>query len=344
MKLKEEIIEYAKVIGIDLIGFTTAEPCHELKLILEERKSMGHLSGFEEDNIELRINPKATMETAKTIIVIGQSYFTDDKKLQKESSEIYVELARTAWGRDYHIVLKEKLHALGAFIKSKASNFEFKAFVDTGPLVDRYLGYKAGLGWFGCNNSLINEEYGSWFFIGYMLINIEIEVDEPLSNKCKGCRKCIEACPGKALQDKQVFNAKKCVSYLLQAKNELTEEERSSMGNRLYGCDVCQTVCPHNKNVKQAASEDFVPKQLSGRVSIEELLKMSNKDFQQLFSANASGWRGKKVLQRNAIVALGNLKDERAIPLLLPLLKDPREDIRQYVKWALDKLGVGVQV
>ena len=342
MQLKKEIIEYAKDIGIDLIGFTTAEPCHELRPILEERKSKGHLSGFEEDNIELRINPKATMESAKTIIVIGQAYFIDDKKLEKDTQEIYGEMARTAWGRDYHVVLKEKLNVLAEFIKSKAFYLECKVFVDTGPLVDRYLAYRAGLGWFGYNNSLINQEYGSWFFIGYMLINIEIEADEPLPNKCKGCRRCIEACPGKALEDGQGFNAKKCVSYLLQTKEELTEVERKSMGNRLYGCDVCQILCPHNKDVKKSTSEDFVPIELPNRVNLEQLLKMSNKEFQQLFSLNASGWRGKKVLQRNAIIALGNLGDVRAIPILIPLLKDPREDIREYVKWALNKLGVQV--
>ncbi len=338
MQLKTEIISYAKAIGIDLIGFIKAEPFNELRPILEDRKNKGYLSGFEEKDIELRINPLRTMENAKSIIVIGQAYYIDDTRLSNEEPQLYGELARTAWGRDYHLVLKEKLQALGEYIKGVEPGLEYKSFVDTGPLVDRYLAYKAGLGWYGYNNALINKDYGSWFFIGYMLTNLEIEADAPLEDKCMGCRRCIEACPGKALEEGQGFNAKKCLSYLLQAKGELTEEERIKLNNRLYGCDICQQVCPHNIGVKGSASEDFIPKELSNKVDIEKLLKLTNKEFQQLFSTNASGWRGKKVLQRNAIIALGNLKDKRAIPLLLTLLEDPREDISEYARWALGRI------
>ena len=339
MQLKEEIIQFSKTIGIDLIGFATAEPYHELRPILEERRDKGYLSGFEEEDIELRINPLKTMENAKTIIVIGQAYFIEDTKAQVDSPELYGELARTAWGRDYHIVLREKLQLLADFIKNKEKEFQFKAFVDTGPLVDRYLAYQAGLGWYGLNNGLINKDYGSWFFIGYMLTNLDIQGDAPLEEQCKECRKCIESCPGNALEEGKSLNAKKCVSYLLQKKEVLTEEEREKLGNRIYGCDVCQSVCPHNRGIKQATIEDFVPKEPSHKIDIEKLLKMTNKEFHQIFSTNAAGWRGKKVLQRNAIVTLGNLGDERAIPILLSLLEDPREDIREYVGWALGRLG-----
>lgn len=339
MQLKTEITAYAKAIGIDLIGFIKAEPFNELRPILEDRKNKGHLSGFEEADIELRINPLKTMENAKSIIVIGQAYYIDDTRLSNEEPQLYGELARTAWGRDYHIVLKEKLVALGKYIEGLEPKLEYKAFVDTGPLVDRYLAYRAGLGWYGYNNALINKDYGSWFFIGYMLTNIEIGGDDPLEDKCMGCRRCIEACPGKALEEGQGFNAKKCLSYLLQTKEELTEEERIKLGNRLYGCDICQHVCPHNKDIKEATSEEFLPGELSNKVNIEELLKLTNKEFQKLFSTNASGWRGKKILQRNAIIALGNLKDKRAIPLLQTLLEDPREDIRAYARWALERVA-----
>lgn len=338
MQLKEETLLFAWKIGIDLIGFTKAEPFHELRSLLEKRRDKGHLSGFEEEDLELRTNPFKTMENAKTIIVIGQAYHIDEAKLTKDTPELYGELARTAWGRDYHLVLKEKLQQLAEFLNNKYEGLQYKAFVDTGPLVDRYLAYRAGLGWYGYNNTLINEEYGSWFFIGYMLTNVEFEPDSPVENKCKGCRSCIELCPGKALEKDYGLDAKKCISYLLQKREDLTEEERRKLGNRIYGCDVCQLVCPHNKDVKETTTEDFLPREPSHKIDLESLLNMSNKEFKQLFSTNASGWRGKKILQRNAIIALGNLGDKRAIPILMSLLEDPREEIREYARWALERL------
>lgn len=337
--LKEETLLFAKNIGIDLIGITTAEPILELRPLLEERKAKGHLSGFEEKDLELRINPLKTMENAKTIIVIGQTYHIDISKIKSPAPELYGLLAKTAWGRDYHLVLKEKLQQLAEFLSSKNKDFQYKAYVDTGPLVERHLAYKAGLGWYGYNNCLINKDYGSWFFIGYMLINIELMPDSPVEDKCKGCRRCIEHCPGRALDEKYVFDAQRCISYLLQKKGELSEEERRKLGNRIYGCDECQLVCPHNKSVKESTANYFIPTEPSHLVDLKLLLNMSNKTFKKFFSTNASGWRGKNILQRNAIIALGNLGDKRAIPILEPFLEDPREDIREYAKWTLKKLN-----
>ncbi|SDK69123.1 tRNA epoxyqueuosine(34) reductase QueG [Natronincola ferrireducens] len=340
MGLKDRIIQYAKLIDVDLIGFTNAEAFEDIRDILEKRKQAGHLSGFEEEDIELRINPKKTMENAKSIIVIGVSYYLDDEKLQgKKIPKFYGELARTAWGRDYHYVLKEKLERIGDFIKEEREDFQYKSFVDTGPLVDRHVAYRAGLGWYGYNSLLINETYGSWFFIGYMINNLAFQEDKPLENKsCLRCNLCIKHCPKGAIEKPYGFNAQHCISNLLQQKENIDEKDRKLLGKNLYGCDICQGVCPHNRKVKQGSQNHFVPKDLFVKPDLVELLNMSNKRFRETYGETSAGWRGKKILQRNAIVAIVNHGDKEGIAYLLPLLKDPRPEIRKYALWGIYKL------
>lgn len=340
LKLKEEIIQYTKAIGIPMVGFTSAEAFEDLRSILEERKKLDYLSGFEEENLELRIDPKKTLPEAKSILVIGVPYYIDENNLpQRHQSKYYGELARTAWGKDYHGILKEKLRSIADFIQKRKEDFSYKIFVDTGPLVDRHVAYRAGLGWYGYNSLLINEEYGSWFFIGYMLMNLALPIDKPLENKvCKGCNLCIEYCPKGAIIEPYKFNAKKCISNILQQKEEIKEEDRKVLGRNLYGCDICQQVCPHNKGLEQNGLTSFYPPGDLYKPDLLKLLTMTNKEFKETYGVTSAGWRGKKVLQRNAIIAIVNHGDKNAIPYLIPLLKDLRPEIRKYAVWGICEL------
>lgn len=337
MDLKEKIISYSRDIGIDLIGFTDAELFEEIRQILVNRKEKKYLSGFEEEDIELRIDPKKTLDSAKSIIVIAMSYYIKEENLKHhEVPKFYGQLARTAWGQDYHLVLKDKLEKLAEFISKEHSRFEYKAFVDTGPLVDRYLANRAGIGFYGYNSAIINKDFGSWIFLGYMITNLDLEADKPLDDTtCLGCNLCIKSCPTSAIEGPYEFNANKCLSNILQQKRDIPEDVLQIIGKRLYGCDTCQNVCPHNKDIKEASTKDFIPDKLPHKVDLGPLLKLSNKKYNHLFKDNASGWRGKKILQRNAIIILGNYKDKDAIPLLTPLLEDIRPDIRKTTMWAL---------
>ncbi|SNS76274.1 epoxyqueuosine reductase [Anaerovirgula multivorans] len=340
MTLKEQIVNYAKSIGVSMIGFTSAEAFEDIRGILEERKKLEYLSGFEEKDIDLRIDPKKTMPEAKSILVIALPYYIDEENLQqKETPLFHGELARTAWGKDYHDVVKEKLEKIATFIKGKKEKFDYKSFVDTGPLVDRHVAYRAGLGWYGYNSILMNDEYGSWFFIGYMLNNLEIPSDKPLNNRsCQGCNLCIKHCPKGAIEAPYKFNAKKCLSNILQQKEDIKESDRKSLGKSLYGCDICQQVCPHNKEIKKETEEDFYPKEALHKPDLLQLLSMSNKEFKKTYGETSAGWRGKKILQRNAIIALVNHGDKKTIPYLLPLLQDNRPEIRKYAIWAICEL------
>ncbi len=346
MDLKEKIISYSKDIGIDLIGFTDARPFEDLKKVLVERKEKGNLSGFEEEDIELRIDPKRTLDSAKSIIVIAMSYYIKDERVgRNENPQFYGELARTAWGQDYHIVLKSKLEKLAHFISDEYDRFEYKAFVDTGPLVDRYLANRAGIGFYGYNSAIINDNFGSWIFLGYMITNLPIKKDKPLNHvSCLGCNLCIKNCPTSAIEGPYEFNANKCLSNILQQKREIPEVTLSIINNKIYGCDICQNVCPHNIDIKEMTTKAFIPDDLPYKVDLIPLLKLSNKEYNSLFKENASGWRGKKILQRNAIVALGNYKDKEAIPYLIPMLKDVRPDIRKITIWALYNINPKVAV
>ncbi|HZX21779.1 MAG TPA: tRNA epoxyqueuosine(34) reductase QueG [Clostridia bacterium] len=337
MGIKEKIIDYSKQIGIDLIGFTDVGPFEDLKRILMDRKKEDKLSGFEEKDIVLRVDPKKTLQSAKSIIVIAMSYYINEKKPQgSEKFQFYGRLARIAWGKDYHIVLMDKLEMLAGFIAGEYDGFEYRPFVDTGPLVDRYLANRAGIGFYGYNSAIINEDFGSWIFLGYMITNIPFKRDKSLKYKsCLGCNLCIEHCPTSAIEGPYKFDANKCLSNVLQQKKPIQKEILPVIGDRIYGCDTCQDVCPHNRDIKKMTAKEFMPTGLSDGVDLIQLLRISNKEFNSLFSGNASGWIGKKTLQRNAIIALGNSKDRDAIPYLKSLLRDMRPDIRKITIWAL---------
>jgi len=344
MSIERKIINYSKQIGIDLIGFTDVGPFEDLKWILMDRKKEGKLSGFEEKDIVLRVDPKKTLQSAKSIIVIAMSYYIDERKPQdNKKSQFYGRLARIAWGKDYHTVLMDKLEKLAGFIAGEYDGFEYRSFVDTGPLVDRYLANRAGIGFYGYNSTIINEDFGSWIFLGYMITNIPLKKDEPLKNRnCLGCNLCIEHCPTSAIEGPYKFDANRCLSNVLQQKKPIPKEILPFIEDRIYGCDICQDVCPHNMDIKKMTAKEFMPTELSHGVDLVQLLRISNKEFDSLFGENASGWIGKKTLQRNAVIALGNSKDKDAIPYLKPLLRDIRPDIRKITIWALYNIDPGI--
>ena len=333
MDLKQFIIDKSKELNIDIIGFTDCNPLINLKDYLITRKVENKEIEFEEKDIEKRINPKYTFPNCKSIIVIAMSYNNNFNELS--DYKLKGRLSKSTWGIDYHQVLKNKMEELIKEIRQK-TDFSYEYYVDTGPLIDRELAKKAGIGYYGKNSSIINDEYGSFIFIGYILTDLDINISNiEVPNKCGDCDLCIKACPTGALEGSWKFNPKKCVSYLTQTKEKIPYELRSKIGNKIYGCDTCQLACPKNKKIKIPNHWEFIPEQTKAYMNIEELLNISNKEFKRKYGQMAGAWRGKNILKRNAIIVLGNTRDKENLKVLLPLLKDQSPMIREYTAWSI---------
>ncbi|RFU61980.1 tRNA epoxyqueuosine(34) reductase QueG [Peribacillus glennii] len=340
-KLKEEIILYSQEIGIDKIGFTTADTFREMKNRLIRQAESGYQSGFEEPDINKRVHPELIFPEPRSIISIAIAYPSKMKDApQSKKGERRGIFARASWGTDYHVILRDKLKRLEEFIKGRVPAAITKSMVDTGELVDRAVAERAGIGWSGKNCSIITPEFGSYVYLGEMITSLPLEPDKPMEDRCGDCNKCIDVCPTGALVAGGQLNAKRCIAFLTQTKGFLPDEFRKKLGNRLYGCDTCQTVCPENKGKDFHVHPETEPDPEIAKPLLKPLLSISNRDFKEKFGHVSGSWRGKKPIQRNAIIALAHYKDETALPELIKVLKeDSRPVIRGTAAWAIGKIG-----
>ncbi len=310
MLKQAEIIRIGRESGLDLIGLFKTDPLDECFMRLKDRFVKGQVTGFEGEIPENRINYHYFYPPVKTGIAIGVNYFHPLKrpKNNRECGEI----ASVARGLDYHLVLRYKADELMKKLnkhchKLNLEEIKYKVFVDNSGLIDRGSAYRAGFGFFGKNNCLINKDYGSYFFIGQILINqtISFEKNQVEAAGCGSCRLCIEACPTGALQDSFHFDPQKCISYLTQKKT-LSKEEEKTFTQYLYGCDICQKVCPYNQKLKKTGQPAFQISQDKAYPNLKTLIEMSNAAFKKEFSTTALAWRGKKNLIRNAKLIMKN--------------------------------------
>ncbi|RFB18501.1 tRNA epoxyqueuosine(34) reductase QueG [Bacillus sp. HNG] len=341
LEFQQELIDYSKTIGIDKIGFASASPFDELKSRLLRQQELGYESGFEPKDIEKRTNPELLLPGAKSIIAIALAYPAKLKDAPRSTrSERRGMFARASWGEDYHHVLRDRLQKLESFILEKLPDAKLQSMVDTGELSDRAVAERAGIGWSGKNCAIITPEFGSYVYLGEMITNIPFAPDTPIEDQCGTCRACLDACPTGALVQGGQINAQRCVSFLTQTKDFLPDEFRTKIGNRLYGCDSCQTACPKNKGIDFHFHEEMEPDPEVVKPLLKPILSISNRDFKETFGSLSGSWRGKKPIQRNAIIALAHFKDSSAIPELKQVLKeDPRPVLRGTAAWALGRIG-----
>ncbi len=343
--LKEKIIAESKRIGIDKIGFCSADPFYELEDSLHWQREMGYNSGFEHQNVKERIYPELTFENPKSIIAIALAYPTKIHEEIPEDGEKRGLFARASWGVDYHFILQDKMKQLVAFIEEEAKkageedNWRFRPQVDTGEYVDTAVAQRAGIGFVGRNGLVITEEFGSWVYLGEITTNIEFEYDEEVPNGCGDCMRCVEACPTQALIGDGHLNAQRCLSYQTQTKGMMEEEYRRKIRNVVYGCDICQLVCPYNQGKDFHFHPEMEPKVDEVAPVLKPILTLTNKEFKTQFGHLAGSWRGKRTLQRNAIIALANVNDRSALPDIEMALTDERPVIRGTAAWALGRLG-----
>lgn len=339
--LQREFVAYAMSIGVDKIGFTTAAPFTELKNRLRRQQELGYQSGFEESDIEKRTEPLQLLEGAESIVAIAVAYPSrmQNAPVGKKGARRGI-FCRASWGVDYHTALRERLKLLSAWLEARIEDVRIESMVDTGALVDRAVAERAGIGWGGKNCSIITPEFGSYVYLGELITNIPFAPDKPMEDECGDCRLCLDVCPTGALIEGGQLDSQRCIAFLTQTKGTLPDEFRSHIGNRLYGCDTCQTVCPKNKGKINWIHEEFKPDPELAKPLLVPLLTISNRDFKEKFGHVSGSWRGKKPIQRNAILALAHFKEEAAVPDLVALLKkDERPVIRGTAAWALGKIG-----
>lgn len=326
----ESIInEFALENGFSDVGICNAEDFEDLRQSLESTGDT--LLGFVEKDVEKRISPRLTMPNAKSIIVLAKGY--GKNVLVQSDGKLRGYISIGAIGEDYHIFMQRKLGELCQLLKSKF-NAECMPFADTGPLVDRAVAIRSGIGYKGKNGNIITENGGSAVFFGYIITNLCLKYGEKATFYCSNCNKCINACPTGAIGDGKL-KIEKCISYLTQQKRLLTREEMKLIGLNLYGCDVCQIICKNNpKSLDNITSlDDIMP-------LLEDILNMSNSTFKKKYGTTAMGWRGATVIKRNALAALGNIGTEESLVLLGKYIKNENDMLRQTAVRAIINSGL----
>lgn len=342
-QLKVALVAAALSLGIDQIGFASAEPFLELRHRLERHRNLGRESGFEHPDLEARTVPVRSLPQAQSIIAIAVAYparLTDAPRSEPGARRGV--LSRSAWGMDYHAVLRERLARLEEWLRAHVpAGFDLvtQSMVDTGALSDRAVAERAGIGWIGKNSALISPQYGSWLYLGELLTNVPFEPDEPIEDGCASCTACIDACPTGALVAPYELDAQKCISYLTQTKGLIAPEYMKKIGNRLYGCDTCQTSCPKNKGMNWTHHPELRPDPEQVKPLLEPILQLSNRAFKEQFGSSAAAWRGRKPIQRNALIGLGHFREATAMESIGRVLReDERFELRATAAWALGRM------
>ncbi|MEO5761204.1 MAG: tRNA epoxyqueuosine(34) reductase QueG [Vicinamibacteria bacterium] len=275
---------------------------------------------------------------ARSIIVCALQYDTPHP-YSVVSSEDTAWIARYAWGDDYHDVVRARLEALRKSLGDALGAFETRAYVDTGPVAEKAYAVAAGLGSYGKNTCVLNQRLGSWFFIGVLITDLDVVADAPTSDICGSCRACLDACPTQAFPAPYVLDARRCISYLtIEVKDTVDLDLRPSMGKQVFGCDICQDVCPWNRKRQVSGGPAFAPREHSVSPSFEDLASLTPDEFQLRFRNNPVKRTKRRGLLRNVALAIGNAGSRKHLPLLEALISDEDPIIREHALWGRTRL------
>jgi epoxyqueuosine reductase len=338
--LREQINAKAAALGFGLVGITSAEPlAHGGRLRAWVAQGFAGEMGYMSRDVEKRVDPSRVLPEVRSIIVLGMNYYTSPAMPAASGGRGWV--SRYAWGQDYHTVLSDKLKALVAFIRElEGADVQARWYVDTGPILERELAWRAGLGWPGKNTNLINRHLGSWLFLGAILLDRELAYDVPATAHCGTCSRCLVACPTGALVAPGVLDARRCISYLtIELRGPIPCQLRPLMGTHIFGCDICQAVCPWNRKAPISSESAFLPRAGFAAPELMPLLRLSEDEFRARFRGSPISRAKRRGLLRNVAVALGNLRDLRALPALEAALHDGEPLIRSHAAWALGRIG-----
>ena len=347
--LASRIKTWGQELGFQQLGITdTRLDSHEKLLENWLKKGFHGSMQYMERHGTKRSRPAELVPGTVRVISARMDYMQEcarpTKELIGEAETALV--SRYALGRDYHKVLRKRLQKLATRIGREVGPFGYRVFVDSAPVLEKALAEKAGLGWIGKHSNLLSLRAGSWFFIGEIYTDLPLPLDRPAENHCGDCVRCISACPTGAIVGPYQVDARKCISYLtIELKEAIPEDLRPLMGNRIFGCDDCQLVCPWNRFARPSPEEDFLPRHGLDDVSLVHLFKWSEREFLDRTEGSAIRRTGHTGWLRNIAVALGNVDlkkaaDPKAVIAALKLRREHRSElVREHVKWALKRLG-----
>jgi epoxyqueuosine reductase len=330
----------AHELGFDLCGVSPVDAFPELRFLQEwlDNGYAGDMAWIGR-SAERRADVRAVVPGARSVIVTGTVYNTDRPYSSEQAGDV-ARISRYAWGDDYHDVLKTRLEALLAWMRTESSEaFEARAYVDTGPVQERVFAQYAGLGWIGKNTCLINPELGSWLFLAEIICTLDLEPDAEGLEQCGSCTRCLDACPTGALVEAGVLDSTRCLSYLtIELRGGIPEGRRAALGTHVYGCDICQEVCPYNQAPPRSTDAAWQPRPALDLPRLVDLWRRPDSELRRVMKGSAMTRAKLTGLRRNLAVAIGNSGDAAAIAALAdtseeqPSARD--EMVQEHVRWA----------
>ena len=345
MLTSEDVKGQAQALGFDLCGVAPAEALPELTF-LETWLGKGYAGEmrYMARTAAKRTDVRKVLPSARSVVVLGTVYNTDRPYSVESARADVADISRYAWGADYHDVLGQRTHALLDWMESASPEpFEARCYVDTGPVQERVYAQYAGLGWIGKNSCVINAELGSWIFLSEIICSLPLGTDAPALDQCGTCTLCLEACPTGAILDAGVLDATRCLSYLtIELKGPLPESARTEIGSHVYGCDICQDVCPWNAAAAISDDDCWLPNPVLDRPSLTELWRQPDDVLGPIVARSAMSHAGVPRVRRNLAVALGNSGSADAVSALRePTVDASKHDalVGEHVRWADTRLS-----
>ena len=338
-----EIRELAKQCGFELAGVARAEPLEDRRHYQEWVAAgfAGEMRYLTDHRAAIREDPRQLLPSARSVICVGKLYNTPWPYSTRFNDHERAWISRYAWGEDYHLVLRRGLARLETLLRERSVDFDARICVDTAPLLERSYARQAGLGWIGKNTCLINEPRGSWFFLGALLVSLELESDTPPPDRCGSCTRCIDACPTAALVPGpcgSVLDSRRCISYLtIELRGPVPEQHRAGNGTHVFGCDICQDVCPWNRREPMTAEPQFQPRDFAP--PLEKLAALTAEEFRAMFDGTPVTRARYSGFLRNVAIAMGNQKREQFREPLGRLAASDDPLVATHARWALDQLG-----
>ena len=331
--------------GFDLAGIAPAGDARELAhfpawIAAGRAGEMKYMEARDEQGELKRGSLARVAPWARSVIVCAINYNTDHPYSTEVNNPDRGWISRYAWSReDYHDAVLRRLKQVESALHAVAEDVETRSYVDTGPIVERVFAKDAGVGWIGKNTCVINQGKGSWLFLGVILTSMELAPDVPATDRCGTCTRCIEACPTDALLKPYELDSNRCISYLtIEKRGSIPEELRAGMGKQVFGCDICQDVCPWNRKAPRSAAPEFAARPGLVNPALDWLAEMSAEQFRETFRGSAIRRAKHAGLRRNAAIAMGNSGREEFVPVLERMIRDSEASVREIAAWAKERV------